>query len=171
MVGEVYGGAVIRRSLLCTCACLVLLAACGDEDKGASSCDPRRAHPIDPASSQHILPGAPEPTFTTNPPTSGAHAPGAHPTGVLTSEIAKPVQVAMLESGQVLLQYGSISAAQRQILERFASSNELVTVAPNESLSSPIVATAWLHSMDCERADQTAIEKFIDDHAGKGPGH
>ena len=171
MVGEVYGGAVIRRFLLCLVAASWLLTACGDGDAAAAGCDAPQAQTIDPSSSQHILPGAPEPDYTTNPPTSGAHAPGGHPTGVLASEIPKPVQVALLEEGHVLLQYGELSASQRQIVERMASSRDDVTVAPNKELPSPIVATAWLHTMRCERADQTALEAFIDAHAGKHEGH
>lgn len=170
MVGRVYGDAVISRFLLCVAAAASLLAACGGDGDVAAACDAPRAQTVDPRSSQHILPGAPEPPYSTNPPTSGAHAPGVHPTGVVASEIPKPVQVALLEEGQVLLQYGSINGQQRRSLERLADEGN-VTVAPNDSLRSPIVATAWLHMMRCVRADQTALQEFIDAHAGKTEGH
>lgn len=141
------------------------MAACGGEKHAA--CGDPAPQAIDPSSSQHLLPGAPEPSYNTNPPTSGAHAPGTYPKGAFASPIARPVQVAMLESGRVLLQYRGISTADLSALSVLARSNPDVTMAPNESLPAPIVATAWLYLMRCERFDKRALQDFVSMHVGK----
>src|SRR5690242_8829353 len=73
-------------------------------DKPGTACGAPIAEPIDPLSSQHLLPGAPEPHYTTDPPTSGAHRPGPLPPPVLNSPLDRPAQVAALEGGTVLIQ-------------------------------------------------------------------
>lgn len=170
MVGRVYGEPVLRRLLLC-CLAGSLLVACGDSSDAAAACLPPQAHPIDPGSSQHVLPGAPEPSYNTNPPTSGAHAPGTYPSGFMTGPVAKPAQVAMLEGGRVLLQFrDDLPAAQLKALKVFGDTDDVV-VAPNDSLPAPIVATAWLHSMECQRFDKGALQDFVAMHTGKHEGH
>ncbi len=67
----------------------------------------------------------------------------------------------------MLIQYRSVSAPARRVLERLDD----VTIAPNPTLDRPIVATAWLYSMRCERLDKTALVKFVNAHAQKGPSH
>src|SRR4051812_26198502 len=62
---------------------LVPLAGCGSGSGGASgACGQEVQEPIDPAAN-HVLTGAVEPAYTTDPPTSGPHSPGAPPEGVL----------------------------------------------------------------------------------------
>ena len=169
--------AVIRRLLLCCVAGSLLFACSGDESSSnstttsttAPACAAEVAYPIDPGSGQHILPGSPEPTYNTDPPTSGAHAPGNHPSGALAEPIARPVQVGMLEGGHVLVQFRD--AGLREALAPFASPKGGVTVAPNPSMDAPIVVTAWLYSMRCQRVEGTAIDAFITAHLGKNPGH
>src|SRR3954471_11287767 len=106
----------MRRILLCLLVA-VALPACGHH---GSACEPATAEAIDPLSSQHLLPGAPEPAYNTNPPTSGAHRPGPLPGEVLTSPLEKPAQVAALEGGQVLIQYGKITPEDRRKLTTIA---------------------------------------------------
>jgi hypothetical protein len=106
--------------------------------------------------------------FVTNPPTSGPHRPGVHPTGVLTQPIEGGVQVSMLEGGAVLVQYRGMNDADRAELEALAGGQ--VTVAPNPSLPAPVVATAWTYKLSCQGVDTKALSEFIKDHAGKGFG-
>lgn len=134
-----------------------------------SACAPEVRERLDPNSIQHLLPGAPIPTYQTHPPTSGAHQVGAWPTGVLTDPIRAPVQVAMLEGGEVLVQYGpDVDAADRKELAAFAERNAHVTVAPNDDLPTAIVATAWTYKQTCTGVDTGALGRFVRAHAGKG---
>lgn len=173
---------MFRRLALAVCAAALLLGGCSDDDgpprravtttsTTARACATEQPQPIDPGSSQHLLPGAPEPTFNTDPPTSGPHAPGQHPTGVLTAPMTKPVQVALLEGGEVIIQYRGLSASAQAALEALAAPGNRVTVAPNDALPAPIVATAWLHMQRCDRVDVDALRGFITSHAGKTDAH
>ncbi len=167
MVGRVYGDDVNRRvrALVCVLT-LVPLSACvrtGNPD----ACGAPIAERIDSNSSQHVLPGGPVPAYLTNPPTSGAHRPGPEVDEVVESELDEPTQVGILESGRVLIQYRDNSL--KAELEELASNR--VTVAPNDSLPTKIVATAWLHKLECSALSSSDLRSFIDDHAQKAPGH
>lgn len=128
---------------------------------------------LDPESGRHLLPGAPEPAYASNPPTSGAHASGGSAeSGVLAEELTKPRQVQVLEGGRVLVQYksGEVTTEELEELRKLAAVNTELVVAPNESLPSPVVATAWVHKMLCEDADPKALATFAESFAGRGPG-
>lgn len=133
------------------------------------ACAPEVRERLDPGSIQHLLPGASLPRDATHPPTSGAHQVGAWPSGVLTDPIRDPVQVAMLEGGEVLVQYGpGVAAADRKDLEAFARRNAHVTVAPDDDLPAAIAATAWTYTQACTGVDTGALGRFVRAHAGKG---
>jgi uncharacterized membrane protein len=146
---------------------LLPLAACGSSGGATATCQPAHAEALNP-SLNHVLAGSPEPQYTTDPPTSGPHTPGAPPASVLTSPLSRPSQVGALESGDVLLQYRDLSAAERSQLERLAASN--VVVAPNPALPDRIVATAWLFKQTCTAVDTATLRTFVHEHAGHGPG-
>jgi hypothetical protein len=157
--------------LVALTALAATLTACGGGGGGGSesACAPEVRERLDPNSIQHLLPGAPAPSYETHPPTSGAHQVGAWPTGVLTDPIRDPVQVAMLEGGEVLVQYGpDLADADRKELETFARRNAHVTVAPNDELPTAVVATAWTYKQTCTRVDTGALGRFVRAHAGKG---
>ena len=151
---------VSPRIVLCLALAVGMLGACNGGG-GASACGDPEPQRIDPRSSQHLLPGAPEPRYNTNPPTSGAHRPGPIPDNVLTSPMPKPEQVALLEAGHVLVQYRS--AADGRALRSVARAE--THIAPGSGLPAPVVATAWLWMMRCDSVDKSAIEKFVDAHA------
>src|SRR5206468_62669 len=109
-----------------------------------------------------------EPTYQTDPPTSGPHTPGALPKGVLTEPLARPTQVGVLEAGVVLLQYRDLSSDELRALSELAS--DKVVVAPNASLPAHVVATAWLFKQTCSGVDTSSLRGFIRSRAGKGPG-
>ena len=133
------------------------------------ACSAPLAEAIDPHSSQHLLPGAPEPTFSTDPPTSGAHKPGTYPTGALGAPIDKAVQVTLLEQGEVLVQYRGVPAATLRQLRGFVGKTAHVTVAPNRELNTKIVATAWLWKMECQSFDANALRDFVRAHQPSQP--
>jgi drug/metabolite transporter (DMT)-like permease len=142
------------------------LAACSGGGSSAA-CSGPIAEPINP-DLRHIFAGGPEPVYTTDPPTSGPHTPGALPMGVLTTPLSRPVQVGALEAGVVLLQYRDLTANEIRDLAELVGPN--VVVAPNASLPQRIVATAWLSKQTCSRVDAPSLRGFIRTHAGHAPG-
>jgi hypothetical protein len=147
-----------------------LLTAC--VRTGGAPCDEPVAERIDPNSSQHVLPGGPVPAYLTNPPTSGAHRLPPPSEVVLKTELDKPAQVAILEAGAVLIQYDDISDDDTAELAELAiGRGGDVVVAPNDSLPSKIVATAWLYKLECKKLRLADLRSFIDDHAKKEPAH
>lgn len=145
---------------------LVPLASCGTG--GASEgCGPDRRESLD-SNLGHVLPGAPEPRYLTDPPTSGPHQPGPPIAGVVDEPIAPPLQVGLLEEGSVLIQHRDLDAAAERELDALAS--DTVVVAPDPDLGDPIVATAWVHKLTCSTVDTDALQQFIDDRVGGGPG-
>ena len=133
---------------------------------------------LDPASTQHLFPETPEPRYLSDPPTSGPHRLGDRPTGVLTVPIPRPVQVAMLEVGDILIQYRpSLSPAEVAVLADVARAAGApiagslpveVTVAPNPDLpaGAAVVATSWGFKVVCSDIDRRAVEAFVNLRAG-----
>ncbi|HWW53038.1 MAG TPA: DUF3105 domain-containing protein, partial [Acidimicrobiales bacterium] len=155
--------------LVGTVLAALLLSACG----GASTASPCRTvhETIDPASAIHLLPGAADPVYRTNPPTSGPHqltGIASIPRGVLATPIPGRIQVALLEKGGVLIQYSGPEVA--TALGPLAVGQPLVALAPGVGLPSPIVVTAWTWKATCASPDPTAIRQFIATHEGHGPG-
>ena len=149
---------------------LLVLAASAtacSSTSAASACAAAKPEAINP-DLHHVFAGAPEPTYTTDPPTSGPHTPGALPTGALTHPLARPAQVGILEAGVVLLQYRDLSAAELQSLTDLIT--DKVVVAPNSSLPDRVVATAWLFKQTCSGVDAAALKGFIRTRVGHGPG-
>lgn len=142
------------------------VAACGDG--GGTACGPVTREAVDPSSGLHVLPGQDVPEFTTDPPTSGAHYSLPPPSGVLDEPVDRPMQVTLLESGAVLVQYRDLPAAEVAALEALAADD--VVVAPNPDLPEPVVATAWLTRQACDGVDAGTLETFVADHRGQGPG-
>ncbi len=172
MVDQVYGDGMARvhNRRVVAAAALMLGAAIGTScSKAEASCGKPFAEQIDPNSSQHLLPGSAEPKYVTDPPTSGAHRPGEAPTGVLTAPIDRGTQVNALEAGRVLIQYRGISAKDRAALRHLGSPT--VVVAPNDSLKTSVVATAWLFKLQCTKLDAGPLKAFIEEHAKKEHAH
>ena len=164
----------MRRVVL---VALLFLGACGDGgDAGpaqaASACGADTGEAPDPGSIQHVLPGAPEPAYLTDPPSSGAHLAGGAVGGVQAAPLARPVQVAVLEAGGIVVQHDGLDAAGRRRLEALAGPD--VVVSPNPDLAAPVVATAWGRRLTCGGAGTdavAAVERFVAAHRGGGPGH
>ncbi|MGH9180050.1 MAG: EamA family transporter [Acidimicrobiales bacterium] len=151
---------------------MVLIAACGGGDPGSSACGPATQDPLDPGSTRHILPGAEEPDYVTDPPTSGPHQAGVAPAGAQREPVARPVQVTVLEGGGVMVQYRDLSPVDRRRVEALAGDG--VVVAPNPDLSDPVVATAWRYRLSCDSAGEAAVDdlrQFIEARRNRGPGH
>ncbi|MBW3548461.1 MAG: EamA family transporter [Actinobacteria bacterium] len=138
-----------------------LLAGCGlDRSRESAGCGPVVEEDLDPGSQLHLLPGAPEPEYLSDPPTSGPHLAGPAPRGVLTSPLGRPVQVQVLEQGGVVVQHRDLDETAVEALHGLAGDH--VVVAPGPSLPSPVVATAWGRKLTCEDADVEALRRFVD---------
>jgi drug/metabolite transporter (DMT)-like permease len=168
-IALVRGSKLLRRApAVVVMLVLALTAGCSGSSTGAASgCGPPQREAIDP-NQGHVLPGAPEPRYRTDPPTSGPHLPGLPPQGVLSQPLTRPAQVGALEGGAVLLQYRDLSPEEQQQL--FAIAGDKVVVAPNPELPERVVATAWLFKQRCSRVDAAVLRGFAAEHAGKGPG-
>ncbi len=144
---------------------LLTMTACrGGHGAPATGCAAPVNERLDPNSVIHLFPGAPEPRYLSDPPTSGPHQLGQPPVGVISTPIPRPRQVAMLESGYVIVQHSGPAAADLVLL-----AGPLVVVAPPVApLPDPVVATAWTWKLSCRSADLRTIRAFIAAHQGVG---
>ena len=144
-------------------------SACGSsggDDGGGCGAITREA--LDPAYLVHVVSDDGDLEYTSDPPTSGPHQPSPPITGVVADPIPRPVQVGILERGDVLLQHDpDLPRADLARLEELAGDG--VVVAPNPDLPEPIVATAWLYKRTCDEVDTQALQEMIDERQGKGP--
>ncbi len=141
----------------------------GSSNAGASTgCGPILREALDKQFLVHVL-GNAAIRYTSDPPTSGPHQPSPPVSGVQSAPIPKPIQVGILEAGDILIQHRTgLPAAQEQALEALAGPH--VVVAPATELPAPIVATAWVYKRTCSTADATALTAFVHARSGKGPG-
>jgi hypothetical protein len=146
----------------------IVLGACGAGSGEERACGPTTRESLDPAYLVHVLGDADDLEYTSDPPTSGPHQPGPEVDGVVAVPLTRPVQVGILERGDVLLQHRpDLDSEARTDLEALAG--DRVVVAPNPDLPAPIVATAWLFKRTCETADTIALQDFVDERVGNGP--
>lgn len=145
------------------------VGACGAGASRDAACGPTTRESLDPAYLVHVVGDAPGIEYTSDPPTSGPHQPGPPVAGVVDEPITRPVQVGILERGDILLQHDpELDGAALADLEALAGGR--VVVAPNPDLPDPVVATAWLFKRTCQTVDVGALQEFADERAGKGPG-
>jgi hypothetical protein len=142
------------------------VAACGDDED--SACGPIRREALDSAYLVHVLGTETAVEYTSDPPTSGPHQPGPPIAGVADDPITRPIQVGILERGDVLIQHApDLPAEDLDALRELAG--EHVVVAPNPDLPEPVVATAWVYKRTCSAVDLAALQDFMDERVGKGP--
>ena len=90
------------RLVAWACALSLLVVGCGGNDAAATCVELRE--PEDQASDRHVL-GEGTVEYQTSPPTSGPHIAGPTPEGVLDAGVPPEIQVRVLESGGVMMQY------------------------------------------------------------------
>jgi Protein of unknown function (DUF3105) len=166
---------VIGALLVATVVLTITGGTVGSDARGAPSapaaddgpCTPTATEPLDPNSVVRLLPNAPRPEYASNPPTSGAFEVGPQVPANSPVELSGPVQVGLLAEGKVLVQYRDLSAQDLAAVQALAG--DTVVVAPNESLTSPIVATAWLKRQVCTAVDTDVLRRFATLNADRGP--
>ena len=153
----------LRGGLLVT----LVLASCGREGDGRA-CAPVQREALDPAYLVHVVGTDTAVEYATDPPTSGPHQSGPAIEGVLDEPLTRPVQVGILERGDVVIQHDpALAADDLEALRGLAA--ERVVIAPNPDLPDTVVATAWVHKLACSAVDAAALRGFVEDRAGKGP--
>ena len=78
------------------------------------SCAASTAEPLDPTAAIRLLPNAAEPTYATDPPSSGVFIVGAAVGPTPSAPLSRPVQVGLLAQGKVLIQYNVVAAGGRR---------------------------------------------------------
>lgn len=157
-----------RPARLLALAGLLAVAGCGDGSAGAGACGPITREALDPAYLVHVLGDDGTVEYTSDPPTSGRHQPGPEIAGVVDEALPRPIQVGILERGDILVQHDpELARRDRAALEALAGPG--VVVAPNPDLPAPIVATAWTYKRTCTEVDRAELQEFVDERAGKGP--
>jgi len=160
--------AVILVLLAVTVAFTVTGGSNGSSNAAAAAaCSPAVVEPLDPSSVVRLLPNAAAPTYDSDPPTSGAFQVGAQSPPVSTVELTPSVQVGLLAQGTVLFQYRDLDASALAQLQTLAGDG--VVVAPNATLTSPVVATAWRKKQTCTAVDINALRQFATLNADQGP--
>lgn len=147
-------------------AMALVLSACSNGGEGRT-CGPITRESLDPDYLVHVL-GDANLDYTTDPPTSGPHQPTPPMTGAVVERIARPVQIGILERGDVLIQYRpGLPADEVDALEELGRPR--VVVAPNPELEDPVVATAWLFKRTCSGVDPAALDEFVSERVNHGP--
>jgi hypothetical protein len=156
-----------RRPIVSVVLAGAVLVGCGDGgDDGA--CGPISRESLDPSYLVHVLGDEGDVEYLSDPPTSGPHQAGPPVQGVVDDPLARPIQVGILERGDVLLQHDP-DLDESAVAELEALAGERVVVAPNPHLDDAVVATAWVFKRTCGSVDRAALEEFVDERVGHGP--
>jgi len=119
----------------------------------------------DPQSNMHVLTDDGY-QYLTHPPTSGPHASGPTPSGVLDTPLAEAVQVRILEAGGVVVQHRdqltSSDAGALSVLD--------VVAAPDPNLDNAFVVTAWTWKLSCPSLAVDEITQFAQQRRTSAPG-
>ena len=155
------------RLVAWACALSLLVVGCGGDD-AAETCVELR-EPEDQASGRHVLSeGTVE--YQTEPPTSGPHIAGPTPTGVLDASVPPEIQVRLLESGGVMVQYDdAVVGAELEQLRSIGTPSIVVAPAASQ-LPARIVATAWTWKLSCSAVDLRTLEAFAAERPVDAPG-
>ena len=146
-------------------ALAVLAAACGAGSPGGIV-------EFDDLGRDHLSPGDPPPSYNSDPPTSGPHAPNWSRCGFNGRPIPDVVQVHDLEHGVVIVQYSpDLSEDDLQSLIALARGlgDGSMIIAPRPELGDLVVATAWTRMQRFAEVDITALRDFWSAYARQGP--
>lgn len=145
---------------------MIAVSACGGRQ--ASTCVEIR-EPEDPASTRHVLTDGAY-SYLTDPPTSGPHVAGPVPSGVIDHQVARPVQVRLLEAGGVMIQFDLDRLGGPVPSGLTGLADETTVVAPGLGIDDAIVATAWTWKLSCSDVDEDRIARFAAERRTAAPG-
>ncbi len=147
-------------------AFLVLAGCAGSESDASSPCAP--AERLVATSSLHVFPGA-EVDFEHSPPAGGPHQLPAPEPGVYQDALSEPLQVGVLETGAVILQYQPGLAPQDVAALEDLAANPLVLVMPAASPfdeDAQVAFTSWGRRQLCTAASTSDAAAFVERFAG-----
>ena len=144
-------------------------AGAGSGGARAGGCDAPLRERLDSTWAVHLVAGADEPAYLSDPPTSGPHLTAEAPIGVQDQPLARPLQVTALEAGLALAQHRPDLPAD-QVARLEALADDTLVVAPNPDLPQPLVLTAWTWKQTCEQLDEATVQQFVEEHTGDAPG-
>lgn len=151
-------------------AATLAVGALGCGSDAASGCGPIRREALDSEYLVHVIDVDAPVEYASDPPTSGPHQPSPPVSGVVDAPIPRPIQVGILERGDVLIQHRpDLDADALEALRSLAATG--VVIAPAPDLPDPVVATAWVHKRSCAEVDVDALQAFVDERLGKGVDH
>ncbi len=117
----------------------------------------------------HLLPGQ-TPSYSSNPPASGAHNPNPQPNGIYDSSIDVTMEVHSLEHGYVIIHYNGIPSDQLQLLKEIVSRDpRKMILSPYPSMPYKITLTAWDHLQTCTGVSTQDISSFVAEFRDQGP--
>jgi hypothetical protein len=128
---------------------------------------------FDEQTPQHIdaQSAPPRVPYNSDPPTSGDHA-GSQvaPWDIFDETLPPETFVHNLEHGGTVIHYKGLSDENIERLEAIIEDNpDTVLMMPNETVTKPIVLTAWRAMQTCERVNTFVIEEFIKRRCNKSP--
>jgi Protein of unknown function (DUF3105) len=146
----------------------VALGGCGSGEPLA--CSQLPGEPVRVLESPHVpYIAAEHQSYTSTPPTSGAHVPFTVAPGAYRDTIPDALQVHALEHGHVLIQYAPRGGERaRERMEDFARRYPRdVVVAPNATVRRGVALTAWGRIQRVGIADDERIRRFVEALAGR----
>jgi hypothetical protein len=123
--------------------------------------------------SPHV-PADAQPTYNSNPPTSGPHTAQTAAWGLSTAELPDVALAHNLEHGGIILHYQpALDAAQvwqlTQLADDLRRHDRKVILAPRTANDAPITATAWGRILKLQTVDEQALRDFFAAYINRGP--
>lgn len=120
---------------------------------------------------EHIDPAGPTPSYNSNPPTSGPHAPVSAPCGIYLQVVPDIFAVHSLEHGAVVAWYSDALPEDDVVaLQDFArDAGTHIVVAPRADAADPLTLTAWTGLVRLDGFDDGTVQAFYDQFAQAGP--
>jgi Protein of unknown function (DUF3105) len=141
------------------------------EAADAAGCDLQLGLPEE--GNTHI-PASREPSYDTNPPTSGDHDPVPLADGAYLDHPDERYSVHSLEHGRVAVQYDPELPESDQLALKgvFDDDPEGIVLFPSPDIPYEVAATAWRNGLGCRSYSPEALDAvraFRDEFRGKGP--
>lgn len=127
---------------------------------------------------KHLKAGETNPNYSSNPPSSGDHAPSPAPWGIKASEVADETLVHNEEHGGIVIAYkpdlpaDQIAKLKKLFVQLTPSTqfNEVKAVlVPRSKNIAPVSLASWTYTLNLDTVDEAKIKQFYDGHLDKGP--
>ncbi|SRR5579884_492431 len=125
----------------------------------------------------HVAEGSPI-TYKSTPPASGPHYPRPADYGFYDQPVAQGYWVHDLEHGAIVILYkcpqdcSQLKDQLRQVYDTFPKAKYgrvKLVIAPDESISTPLVALAWDYKLELSGFDRDQLLAFYNAHVDRGP--